>query len=83
MPQVAGLVAYFLGLPQRPFSPQGGQPLVPALKAFLRSEAAREITHLRAQRVIWNLEDSTAPALNGLRGLQGNISNSEANVQVS
>lgn len=64
--QVAGLIAYFLGLPNGPFS-RVKEPMYKAVTQFLAKTAARpyNIPEGGSERVIWNLIDGTLPRFSG------------------
>lgn len=59
--QVAGLVAYFLGLNPPPFVVGGGNTAKNA-KRFLQTTASWQRNPDGPENVVWNLEDGTIPA---------------------
>lgn len=59
--QVAGLVAYFLGLDPPPFVVGGGNTAKNA-KKFLQTRGSWQRDPRGPENVVWNLEDGTIPS---------------------
>lgn len=60
--QVAGLLAYFLGLDPPPFVVGGGNTAKNA-KKFLQTRGSWQRDPGGPKNVVWNLEDGTIPSL--------------------